>query len=312
MLLLLFPLISSAQELFPLAQPASSIPKHTLGIRAFSETYKEVNQWRFQNGLRLMYGATPKLSIHLTALASNHHGDKMPFEFPYHNTPERGKVYAYKFNGFHTYAQYRFLSNDQQNTHFRMAAYGEATKVKTTHHETEPNIEMGDNSGFGFGLIATYLKNKLAVSLTSGVILPSSYLGVSPDPVGPSLPDIPIRTYYGKAIDYTLSLGYLLLPKKYTSYNQGNLNLYLSLNGKYYGAAKVDIFVGQPNEYYLENDQYPEALKRSYFVDISPGIQYIVKSNLRIDFSTSFRGLGFSYARLYPVYTLAIQRYFYF
>ena len=311
LIILLLPFNLFAQELFPLAEPASSVPKNTLGVKVFSETYKETKQWRFQNGIRLMYGVTPKLSVYLTALASNHHGDKMPSEFPFHNTPERGKFYPYKFNGFHAYAKYRFLTNDQQNTHFRMALYGEATKVKTTHHETEPNLEMGDNSGFGFGVISTYLKNKFAVSLTTGLILPSSYLGESPDPIT-VLPDVPIRVYYGNAFDYSLSFGYLLFPKKYTSYDQGNLNLYLSLKGKYYGAAKVDLNVGLPNEYYLLNNQYPKALQSSYFIDISPGIQYIIKSNLRIDFSASFRGLGFSYARLYPVYTIAIQRYFYF
>jgi len=306
---MMFPMQLFAQELFPLAEPASSIPKGTLGVKLYSETYKEVKQWRFQNGLRLSYGVTPKLSLFLTALSSNHHGDKMPEEFPFHNTPERGKFYPYKFNGFHLYGKYRVLSLDHQNEHFRMAAYAEAAKVKTTHHETEPDLEMGDNSGWGFGLITTLLKNKFAGSLTAGAILPSAYLGSSPDPIS-SMPDIPIRVYYGKAITYSLSFGYLLLPRKYESYDQGNLNFYLTFKGKYYDAAKVDIFVGMPNEYYLINDQYPKALQRNYFVDISPGIQYIVRSNLRIDFSTSFRCLGFSYAKLYPVYTLGVQRYF--
>jgi len=311
LIILLIPSFSaSAQELFPLSEPASTIPKNTLGIRVFSETYKEVRQWRNESALRLMYGAGARFSIYLTALASNHHGNKMPEEFPFHNTPERGKYYPYKFNGFHLYGKYRFLSKDGQNAHFRMAAYAEGAYVKTTHHETEPDLEMGDNSGIGFGLITTGLKNRFAVSLTTGIILPATYLGESPDPI-PSLPDIPIRVTYGKALIYSLSFGYLLLPRKYKNYKQGNLNLYLEFRGKAYDAAKVDLFVGEPNEYYVINAQYPPALQRSWFVDVSPGLQYIIGSNLRIDFSTTFRCLGFSYARLYPVYTIGIQRYFY-
>lgn len=308
--LICFPFHSDAQELFPLAEPASSMPKNTLGVRLFSETYKEWYQWRNVTGLRLMYGATPQLSIYLSALASNHHSETMPEEFPFHNTPERGKIYPYKFNGFHLYSKYRIFNDDRQNEHFRLSLYAEGTLVKTTHHETEPDLEMGDNSGFGFGFISTYLKNKFAVSLTVGSIIPGTYKGVSPDPTV-SLPDMPIKVYYGKALNYSLSFGYLVFPRIYKNYDQGNLNVYLSLHGKYYDAAKVDLFYGLPNEYYLQNDQYPKALQRSYFVDISPGIQYIIKSNLRIDFSVTVRGLGYSYARLYPVYTIGIQRYFY-
>lgn len=302
---------SGAQELYPLSEPASNIPKGTLGVRLFSETYKEVNQWRNMTALRLMYGVTPRLSVYLTGLASNHHGEKMPVEFPFHNTPERGAHYPYRFNGAHLYAKYRFLSVDGLNSHFRMAVYGEAALVKTTHHETEPDLMMGDTKGYGGGLITTYLKNKFAVSLTAGGIFPSKYTGLSPDPIK-TLPDVPVRVQYGNALTYSLSFGYLLLPRKYKDYNQTNVNLYLELRGKSFAAAAVDIFANQPNEYYLAKERYPDALQAATYVDISPGIQFIIKSNLRIDFSTTFRGIGFSYARLYPVYTVGIQRYFNF
>jgi hypothetical protein len=300
-----------AQELFPLSEPASNIPKGALGIRLFTETYKEVNQLRNMTGLRLMYGVTPKLSVYLTGIASNHHGKKMPVEFPFHNTPERGAYYPYKFNGLHVYGKYRFLSLDGENSHLRAAIYGEGTLVKTTHHETEPDLKMGDNSGLGAGLITTYLKDKFAVSLTAGVILPAAYTGHSPDPIE-SLPDVPVKVRYGKAIDYSLSFGYLLLPRKYKDYNQTNVNLYLELHGKAFQAAKVDMFAGEPNEYFLAQSRYPPALQKGYYVDVSPGIQFIIKSNLRIDCSATFSALGTSYARLYPVFNLGIQRYLFF
>lgn len=300
-----------AQELFPLTEPASTIPKGTLGVRLFSENYKEIYQWRDMSYLRIMYGVTPKLSVYASAIASNHHGDKLPVEFPFHNTPERGKIYPYKFNGFWLYGKYRFLSLDGPKSHFRMAGYGELSRVKTTHHETEPNLEKGDNSGLALGVIATALKDKFAASLTIGGILPFVNRSVAADPIS-SLPDVPENVYYGKAFVYKLSLGYRLLPFYYKSYDQGNLNLYAELVGMTYGAARVNIFAGQPNEYYLENGQYPEALKGASYIDFSPGLQYIYRSNLRIDASVTFRWLGFSYARLYPVYSIGIQRYFYF
>lgn len=309
-LILLSPGRLQAQELFPLSEPASNMPKGTWGVRLFSEGYHEVNQWRNMTGLRLMYGVTPRLSVYLTGIASNHHGKKMPVEFPFHNTPERGAHYPYKFNGAHLYAKYRFLSKDAENSHFRMAVYGEGTYVNTTHHETEPDLEMGDNKGLGAGLLTTYLKDKFAVSLTAGAIFPVVYEGKSPDPIE-SLPDVPVRVQYGKALCYSLSFGYLLFPRKYANYDQVNVNLYLEFHGKAFQAAKVDIFAGQPNEYFLEQSRYPAALQKGYYVDVSPGIQVILKSNLRIDFSTTFSSLGISYARLYPVFSLGIQRYFF-
>lgn len=301
----------SAQELFPLSEPASNIPKGALGIRLFSETYKEVNQLRNMAGLRLMYGLSPRLSVYLTGIVSNHHGKKMPVEFPFHNTPERGAYYPYKFNGTHVYGKYRFLSIDGENSHLRSAVYGEGTLVKTTHHETDPDLKMGDNSGVGAGWITTYLKNKFAVSLTAGVILPAAYTGASPDPLE-GLPDVPVRVQYGKALEYSLSFGYLLFPVRYKSYNQTNINLYLEFHGKAFQAAKVDMFTGQPNEYFLAVSRYPPALQKGYYMDVSPGIQCIIRSDIRIDFSATFSSLGISYARLYPVFNLGIQRYFFF
>jgi hypothetical protein len=301
---------AGAQELFPLSEPASNVPKGALGVRLFSETYKEVNQLRNMTALRLMYGVTPKLSVYLTGIASNHHGKKMPIEFPFHNTPERGALYPYKLNGVHVYGKYRFLSIDGENSHFRAAAYVDGSLVKTTHHETEPDLEMGDNSGIGGGLITTYLKNKFAVSFTGGVILPAAYTGASPDPVS-TLPDVPVKVRYGKALEYSLSFGYLLLPRKYTGYDQTNINLYVEFHGKAFQAAKVDMFVGQENQYFLDQSRYPPALQKGYYIDVSPGIQFIIKSNLRVDFSATYSSMGLSYARLYPVFNLGVQRYFY-
>lgn len=80
-----------AQELFIHEEPASTMPKGVIGLRAFSEAYREPgNQLRALAGLRAMYGLTPKLTLMATATASNHHSRQLPPDFPDHNTPQIG------------------------------------------------------------------------------------------------------------------------------------------------------------------------------------------------------------------------------
>ena len=311
LLIWLIPYRMLAQELFPLSEPASTMPKNTLGVRLFSENYKEIDKVRTMDYIRLMYGVTPRLSVYVTGIASNHHGEKFPLEFPFHNTPERGAKYPFKFNGVHLYSKYRFLSKDGENSHLRVAAYAEGSWVKTTHHETEPDLEHGDNSGVGAGFITTYLKNKFAVSATVGGIIPFQNSGVEPD-VYDGLPDIPLRISYGKALTYTLSFGYRLLPIVYSDYKQTNVNLYMEFHGEAYQQSKVILFNGQPQEYELDPVRFPPALQAGYYIDMSPGVQFIINSNLRIDCATTFHLTGQTFARLYPVYSIGIQRYFYF
>lgn len=299
---------TKAQELYPLSEPASNIPKNVLGIRVFSETYKEVNQWRNLTTLRWMYGLTPKLSVYLTGFASNHHGKKLPEGFPFHNSPERGASYPYKFNGGNLYAKYRFLTIDKQNEHFRMAAYGEAACVNETHHESEPNVGMGDNAGFSGGVIATYLYQKFAVSLTLGGTLPANYAGDALDDVT-GLPDLPVMLRYGRSLDYKLSFGYLIYPTHYSSFKETNINLYVEFLGKKYGAARAKVFNGLPNAYWLNNKQYPIGLQAGWYLDVAPSVQAIFNSNLRVEFAMTMPFFAKSYARMYPVYSLGVQYY---
>lgn len=302
--------LAHAQELYPLHEPASTLGKNTLGIRMFSETYKEINQVRNMSYLRLMYGLNPKWTVYATAIASNHHGEKMPSEYPFHNTPERGANYPYRLNGGHIYTKYRFLTIDKKNMHLRLAGYLEGTYVNTTHHEAEANLSMGDTKGIGGGLIGTYLYQKFAVSATLGYIHPFDQDGYSPDPVA-SLGDMKVRTKYGNTWTYGLSMGYLLFPKNYESYKQTNLNVYLEFHGKQFSDARITLMKDTDLEYVLDPIRYPAALRKGYYVDVSPGIQVILGSNLRIDASVTFPMLGKSWARLYPVYTIAAQYYFY-
>lgn len=301
---------ATAQELYPLHEPASTLGKNTLGVRVFNETYKEVYQWRNMSAFRLMYGITPKLTTYVTTIFSNHHGIRFPTDYPFHNTPERGELYPFKLNGVHLYAKYRLLTIDKKNEHLRMALYADGTYVETSHHESEPNLVMGDTKGVGGGLITTYLYKKLAASLTLGYIHPLPHTGVTPDFYDQSI-EYNVKTTYGQSVLYALSVGYLLYPKKYTSYQQTNINVYLELHGKAFSDATLTMMHNTPLEYILDRARYPEALRAGSFLDISPGVQAIINSNLRIDFSTTLPFLGKSWARFYPVYTLGIQYYFY-
>lgn len=303
---------SHGQELFILNEPASSVPKGVIGIRAFSQNYKEYNTSRSLDALRIMYGATAKLSVMATASVSNHHDRKLPKDLINHThvgnqtnyytaAIKRGVHYPYLFNGIYLFAKYRFLTRDDQNKHFRLSAYADWSNVAVPHDEAEPNL-MDDTGGYGLGLISTWLKNRLAISLTTGFIKPNAYHEIQPDFTGG--PDLPTTIQYGNAIKYNLSLGYRLYPRKYEGYEQVNWNVYVEFIGKSYEAAAV-----------IQNgttiQAKTSALKSGSYVEIYPGIQRIINSNTRLEFCYGFELIGYTYVHFTPVWTVAIQRYFY-
>jgi hypothetical protein len=302
-----------SQELFPLNEPASNVPKGVIGLRLMDGTFKEFSRYRNEIGLRIMYGVLPRLSVSATIGLSNHHDKNFPANLVSHTHTgnqttfstgefERGLKYPYRSNGIEVYVKYRFVSMDGLHSHFRMAAYAEGAYLKQAHDEAEPNL-IGDTKGYGGGLIATCLKNHFAISLNSGVTIPGSYTGLSPDVNGG--PMISTTIHYGRALGYNLSMGYLLLSHAYKNYDQLNLNIYLELLGKMYEAARVFQYGDLPipiNTPLLEAGNY---------VNIAPGIQCIIKSNLRIDLSVKYPLIHKSYSTFYPVVELGVQRYFY-
>jgi hypothetical protein len=303
---------SWGQELYILNEPASSVPKGVFGLRVFSQNYKEYNTTRSLHALRVMYGATPRLSLMATASISNHHDRKLPKDLMNHTHTgnqttyytaaiKRGVRYPYLFNGIYLFAKYRFLTRDDQYKHFRMATYAEWSSVGVAHDEAEPNL-MDDTGGYGLGIISTWLKNRFAMSLTTGFIRPNSYSEMQRDITGG--PDMPTTIQYGNAVKYNLSLGYRLYPKKYEGYEQVNWNVYVELVGKSYGAATV-VQNG------TEISTRTSALKKGTYVEIYPGIQRIINSNTRIEFCYGFELIGYSYVHFTPIWTIGIQRYFY-
>lgn len=301
-----------SQELFPLNEPASSVPKNVFGLRVFNQNYKEIDLTRSMYAIRVMYGVTSKLSVLMTGSISNHHDRKLPPDLFNHThvgnqtnyytqSPKRGVAYPYLFSGIHLFAKYRFVSIDKKNGHFRVAGYGEWSKLTVAHDEAEPNL-MDDTGGYGYGVIATLLKNRFAVSLTSGLIKPDSYSETQPDITGG--PDLPTTIHFGDAIRYDLSFGYRLAPSRYTDYDQPNWNIYLEFRGRKYDAAKVI-----QNGVELTSNSIP--LAAGSYMEVHPGIQRIAKSNLRIDFSVGLSLFGSSYVRFTPVWEVGVQRYFY-
>src|SRR5579859_3734760 len=187
------------QELFPLNEPASSVPKGVAGARAFTQNYKEGYTFRSLYALRAMYGLTSKLSVTMTGSMSNHHNRRLPPDLLNHTHAgnqtnyytqniKRGVSYPYLFNGVYLFAKYRAISLDGKNQHLRVAGYGEWSNVGVAHDEAEPNL-MDDTGGYGFGVITTWLKNRFATSVTYGFIRPNSYVENQPDfKGGPDLP----------------------------------------------------------------------------------------------------------------------------
>lgn len=291
----------SSQELFPNSEPASLIPKHVFGVRVMNEYYKEISERKAWQNAMLMYGISSKFMIIGSFSFSNHHGSSLPNDFVLNDGNiglhthgiSKGNSYIYKQESYALGFRYRFFNRDGDHEHFRMALYGNAVYSNQAHDEAETNL-MGDNTGAGGGLIATVLKKKLAVSFTGGAVFPTPYADKSKD----------ITLLYGNAYNYSLSFGYLLLPFKYKSYDQTNLNLYAEFLGKSYDGMKV-----YQNNNRILIDGVP-AFEKGNYVEFRPAIQLIIRSNLRIDLSRSFPILNRSYVRTYPAYNLNIQYYF--
>jgi hypothetical protein len=146
--------------------------------------------------------------------------------------------------------QYRFLSIDTVQRHFRGAVFIKASTISNMIMNQEISLE-GDNSGLQSGVIFTQLLHKLALSGSA------SYLRAFNNRGDYTMNQLQARN----SIAYSLSAGYLLLPKTYENYNQVNVNLYAELLGK-------------------TNPGYAQS-----YLDIAPAVQFIFNSVFRVDLS---------------------------
>lgn len=220
-----------SQELFVHTEPASNMATNSVGIRLENEGYFKP-QYKTRTSLEAMFGASKRWMIHGTLYMSDYyHADQ-------------------HFEGGSVYAKYRFLSIDSVQSHFRGAVFAKASAINNPLPNQEIGLE-GDNSGFQTGIVFTRLIHKLALSASASYLHGFNNLG------GYDIPSIKAQD----AASYTLSAGYLLLPKKYESYDQVNVNIYAELLGK-------------------TNPGY-----RQSYLDVAPAVQLIFNSFLRVDFS---------------------------
>jgi hypothetical protein len=220
-----------SQELFVFTEPASNMPAKSLGFRDMNGfMFEKDGKLNYHNMPEIMWGINKKWMVHAQGFISNRQDG------------------GFETEGGSLYAKYRFFSEDAKQSHFRMALFARVSKNRADIHQDEIET-MGHNSGYEAGFIATKLLHKVAISSTL------SYERAHDNKPGYIFP----ATQSNSAMNYTFSLGKLMLPKLYTSYNQTNVNLMFE-------------FIGQ----------HLNANSKS-FLDIGPSIQFIVNSQARFD-----------------------------
>jgi hypothetical protein len=230
---------TTAQELFPYTEPASNMPAKSMSLKMSAMLGKGVHGDKLDQRYspEVMFGINKKWMMHAALTLSN-----MYESFFYY---ESARVYA----------KYRFLSNDDVHKHFRMAAFATAAYSRNHLQHNELNL-MGDHSGVQAGLIATQLWNKLAVSGTASLI----------EVLDEKRNDKP-QQYAFQSFNYSLSAGYLVLPRVYKDYDQTNLNIYAELLG------------GQNLDWEYEK----------YYLDLAPSLQLIFKSTSKLNLGYRFQ-----------------------
>jgi hypothetical protein len=231
----------NSQELYPYTEPASNMPARSIALKLGTMYGKGPHSNRLLQRYtpEIMFGLNKNWMVHASFSFSDMHETNFYYE--------SAKLYA----------KYRFLSKDQVHKHFRMAAFAAAAYSRNHLDHNELNL-YGDHNGVQAGLIATQLWNKLAVSGTASII--EVFDKKRNDKTLP-------QQYAFESLNYSLSAGYLVLPRNYTDYNQTNLNLYAELLG------------GRNLDWKYEK----------YFIDLAPSIQLIFKSTGKLNVGYRFQ-----------------------
>jgi hypothetical protein len=194
------------------------------------------------------------------------------------------------FESVNVYAKYRFLSNDGVHKHFRAAAFLKGV-FSTNDLKYDELTAEGDQTAVQAGLIFTQLVHKLAVSSTlalTEVLDGERFLKYG----GP-------RNFGYQAFNYSLSAGYLVLPRTYSGFNQTNLNLYIELLGS--RGPGPEIF-----------DAGAGSITRTTFqyVDLAPALQLIIKSNAKLNLGYRFQLSGNAYRMSNSAFLVSYERTF--
>ena len=257
--LLIHNYILSAQELYINSEPASLIPKGTKVVRL-------TNSNIFLDGSNIMgsignaFIVTPSLSYGISKkimLSGSIQFANKPYEQDM--TPNFG------LNGFKIYSKQRILSTDKQKYHTRLSSF-----IKYSYHEDKfmkDNIDIDlQDTGFELGLIGTQLINKLAISITTAITRISNI-----DEKFTQGSTVKWQTTNLNTFKNSISAGYLLFPRKYNSYKQTNFNLY------------VEYLTNT-----ILNENFPVRYNK-FRSTFAPGIQFIIMSRSRLDFSYKIR-----------------------
>ena len=230
--LLFLSLVVNGQELFSVTEPASNRPSHSIGFRVDNSIMNETGTSKINYHLipEIMIGVSKKWMLTANTFFSNRPG-------------------ILRNEGGSIYAKYRFLSKDAMQKHFRMAVFGRLSYNNSDIHQEEINM-YGHNTGMEAGIVATQLLRKVALS--SGV----SYVKATDNGNNN-------KFVYGyneqRAVNYTFSIGKLMLPKEYRDYRQTNINLMVE-------------FLSQVN-----------TGSGKYYIDMAPSVQLIMNSQSRVD-----------------------------
>jgi len=237
-----------SQELFSATEPASNRAARSIGVRVDNSIMDESATSKINYHLipEIMAGVSKTFMVSAGMFFSNRSG-------------------VFRYEGGTVYAKYRFLSKDAVQKHFRMASFGRISYNNSDVHQEEINM-YGHNTGAEWGIVATQLLRKVAVSSSLSVLKAMDNGNNNKFVYGLD---------NGKAVNYTFSIGKLMLPKEYTGYRQTNLNVMLEF------LSQVNIGSGK------------------YYLDIAPSVQMIFNSQARLDIGYR-RQLGTTLSRTAP------------
>lgn len=228
---------SQAQELFTYTEPASNMPAKSMALRLNNRYFyhRFGSHDQFQLAPEFMIGLSKRLMIHTETFFSD--------------AEDR-----FRFNGVSLYAKYRAYSSDDVHSHFRIGFFGRYSQVNVPIQQQAIDFN-GFNSGLEGGTVATMLHQRSAVSANVSLL---HAIDNGNDKI------FNADNRQRNAINTSLSVGRLMLPREYSSFNQTNLNLMIEM------LAQVNTGNG------------------SAFVDVAPVVQLIMKSRIRLDCSYRF------------------------
>ena len=235
-----------SQELYIMSHPAANLSRHRIEFRNNVMSYDNFKY--FHNSFEINYGILGNLTLYNSVFYTLEND--------------------YKFIGNYEGAvRYRIHDIDKKNYHLRFAAQTGAVipvnakpivgdqleyelhpghKVKFynfINDITVPSVDFHttDNYTFKNDIIVTNLIKKLAITGEMGFNI-----------------NIPKSDFkFGNYFDWSLALGYLVLPKQYKSYNDVNINVYSESKAYYFyknkflgdeivnsGGFRVDTYLG--------------------------------------------------------------------